>query len=196
MRMTLDLLHVFANTEVFCLFHNCVRQSRDSEVNVYVLALCEQTGWLFIKKNLPVLTLSASTFLSASLSWSKRSTDTGTQLFTGLPCIHWCFRRQTRHLCRFPQHSNRMVALPKLVSCSYNWIWGLWVGFCWESSPPPATSEPNSFIQLSLKEIFGGGRGDAYTFSTSISPDSIIIAFGIQWAWSVSWRIIAFDRVW
>ena len=39
------------------------------------------------------------------------------------------------------------------------------VGFCWEPLPPPATSEPNSFIQLSSKEIFGGGRGDAYTFS-------------------------------
>ena len=28
MRMTLDLLHEFANTEVFCLFHNCMWQSR------------------------------------------------------------------------------------------------------------------------------------------------------------------------
>ena len=28
----------------------------------------------------------------------------------------------------------------------------------------PATSESNSFIQLSLKEIVGGGRGDTYTF--------------------------------
>ena len=33
-RMTLDLLHEFANTEVFCLFHNCMWQSRHSEVNV------------------------------------------------------------------------------------------------------------------------------------------------------------------
>ena len=45
---------------------------------------------------------------------------------------------------------------------------------------PPATSEPSSFIQLSLKEIFGGGRGDAYSFSYMISPVSMIIAFGIQ----------------
>ena len=36
MRMTLDLLHELANTEVFCLFHNCMWQSRLSEVNVYV----------------------------------------------------------------------------------------------------------------------------------------------------------------
>ena len=46
MRMTLDLLHEFANTEVFCLFHNCMWQSRHSEVNVYFLALCEQTDGL------------------------------------------------------------------------------------------------------------------------------------------------------
>ena len=43
-----------------------------------------------------------------------------------------------------------------------------WV--CWESSLPPATSEPNSFIPLTLKEIFGEGRGDACTFSYMISP--------------------------
>ena len=46
MRMTLDLLHEFANTEVFCLFHNCMWQSRHSEVNVYFLALCEQIDGL------------------------------------------------------------------------------------------------------------------------------------------------------
>ena len=37
----------------------------------------------------------------------------------------------------------------------------------------PATSESNSFIQLSLKGIVGGGRGDTKTFSYMISPDSI-----------------------
>ena len=47
MRMTLDLLHEFANTEVFCLFHKCMWQSRHSEVSVYFLALCEQTDGLF-----------------------------------------------------------------------------------------------------------------------------------------------------
>ena len=34
MRMTLDLLHEFANRKVFCLFHNCMWQSGYSEVNV------------------------------------------------------------------------------------------------------------------------------------------------------------------
>ena len=29
----------------------------------------------------------------------------------------------------------------------------------------PATSESKSFLQLSLKEIVGGGRGDTFSFS-------------------------------
>ena len=62
---------------------------------------------------------------------------------------------------------------------SYNWIFGFWL-VCWESSLPPPTSEPNSFIQLSLEEIFGGGQGGACTFSSMISPVSVIKAFGIQ----------------
>ena len=80
-----------------------------------------------------------------------------------------------------------MVALPNktglpVIKIGF-WVFG-WVS--WKSSPPPATPEPNSFIQLSLKEIFGGGRGDAETFSCMISPVSIMIAFGIQYAGSVS----------
>ena len=43
MRMTLDLLHEFEDAKVLCLFHNCMWQSRHSEVNVYFLALREQT---------------------------------------------------------------------------------------------------------------------------------------------------------
>ena len=44
--MTLDRLHEFGNTKMSCLFHNCMWQSRHSEVDVYVLALCEQTDGL------------------------------------------------------------------------------------------------------------------------------------------------------
>ena len=54
--LSIDLLHEFANTEVFCLFHNCMWQSRHSEVNVYFLELCEQTGWLLtLNKSPPFL---------------------------------------------------------------------------------------------------------------------------------------------
>ena len=46
MRMTLDFLHEFAITEVISLSHNCMWQSRHSEVNVYFLSLCEQIDGL------------------------------------------------------------------------------------------------------------------------------------------------------
>ena len=45
-------------------------------------------------------------------------------------------------------------------------------------------------------EIFGGGRRDMYEFSNKTSPVFKLTTFGIQWAGSVPWRIIAFDRVW
>ena len=67
----------------------------------------------------------------------------------------------------------------------------IWIGFGWVSwklfafrttSPSGcrATSEPNSFIQSCFKEIFGGSRGDANTFSYMTSPVSILTTFGIQ----------------
>ena len=45
---------------------------------------------------------------------------------------------------------------------------------------------PNSLFQSFFKEIFGGGRGDIYTFSCMTSPGSILTTFGIQYAGSVS----------
>ena len=44
--------------------------------------------------------------VSASLSWSKQ-----VSLF-----LQWCFRIQASHVCRFPHHSNWMVAHAKQVS--------------------------------------------------------------------------------
>ena len=52
MRMTLDLLHEFANTEVFCWFHHCMWQSRHPEVDVYVFAL-NKTDGLFTFNGFP-----------------------------------------------------------------------------------------------------------------------------------------------
>ena len=101
MRMTL------ANTEVFCLFHNCMWQSRHSEVNVYFLALCEQTDGLSTLHKSLRLIWSASTFSSASLSLSERSTDTGTQLFTSLPVLNnWIYGLWLGLLGAFTMSSN------------------------------------------------------------------------------------------
>ena len=49
------------------------------------------------------------------------------------------------------------------------WILGL-VGLVGSLLLVEQLLNPNSFIQSCFKEIFGGGRGDAYTFSCMISP--------------------------
>ena len=118
MRVTLDLLHEFANTEVFCLFHNCMWQSGHPEVDIYFLALCEQIDGLSTGLFRLRLCLDLSVL-----------TDTGTQLENRSPLfLHWCFRIQARHVCRFPEHSNRMVAFAKtglpVLTIGF-WVFGL-----------------------------------------------------------------------
>ena len=172
--MTLDLLHELQNAEVFCLFHNCMWQSRQSQVT-----LCEQIDGLF------------------TFNGSLRSYLICVYVFVCVLVLIWTFNRHwhttgNRSLCscmcafavkqdtfvEFLSTRTGWLLCRNRSTCSYNCflVFG-WV--CGESSPPPATSEPNSFIQSCFKEIFGGGRGDAKTFSYMISPVSIMIPFGI-----------------
>ena len=74
---------------------------------------------------------------------------------------------------------------------------------CWTSFTTGccSTVEPNwSFPLVQLwscfNEIYGGGREDKYRLSYNISPVFNPSTFEIQWAGSVPWRIITFDRVW
>ena len=118
---------------------------------------------------LTVLVWSASTFSSASLPLSTRSTDTGTQLFTGLPVLEFVLSQPNKTSFQISLVSKPGGCSLTGLSVLDNWVLDFgWI--CWESSLLPATSESNSFLQLSLKEIFGGGRGDAYAFSYMISP--------------------------
>ena len=73
--------------------------------------------------------------------------------------------------------------LPVLSWFGFGFNWVSWELFAWRATSPSAcraTSEHNSFIQSCFKEIFGGGRGDAYTFSYMTSSVSIRTTFGIQ----------------
>ena len=133
----------------------------DTLVNVYFFALREQTDGLFTSNGSHRSNISASTFSSASC----------------LALSVWCFRSPVRNVFDFLKNSKRIVALPKQVSLFYQLDWPLLGG--WECSPPPTTSEPNSFLQSCLMEIFGGSRGNAYTCSYVISPVSIMIALSI-----------------
>ena len=114
----------------------------------------------------PVLTRSASTSLSVSLSFSTRSTNKWvlSQSSEKRVSISWALERDVRS-----------------VSTSRPVLWiGLgfgWVG--WEPSACRATSGPNSF-KLFPNEVFGSGRGDSDTFSKMTSPVSILTIFGIQ----------------
>ena len=60
----------------------------------------------------------------------------------------------------------------------------------------PDWSFPLVQLWSCFNEIFGGRRGDKYRLSYNISPVFNLSTFKIQWAGSVPWRIIAFDRVW
>ena len=161
MRMTLDLLHEFANTEVFCLFHNCMWQSRHSEVDVYFLALCEQTDGLFrVSPFLNDLRLRFRLRLCLDLNVQNTLAHNWK---TGLPVLSLVLSQPSKKRLPIswalePDGCSDQTSLPVLTIgfLVFGWV-------CWESLPPPATSEPNSFIQLYSKEIFGGSRGDAYT---------------------------------
>ena len=103
-----------------------------------------------------VLSRSASTSLSVSMSFSRRSTNKLVFSQSRETCIDFLSTRTGRLFCH-----NRSP-------CSKNWIK---VG--WEPAACRATSGPNSFIQSCFKEVFGGGKGDSYTFSYMTSPVSI-----------------------
>ena len=114
--MTVDLFDELLNSEVFCFFHNCMWQSRHSEVNVYFLGLCEQTDGLF------------------TFNGSLRSNMICVYVFV---CVFVLI-----YTCNSHCHTTVNKS-----PCSYNWIFGLWLGLLGFF-----TTEPNSLIQLSLNE--------------------------------------------
>ena len=58
------------------------------------------------------------------------------------------------------------------------------------------TFEPDSLVHSCFSEIFGRSRSDMHTFSFKTSPVFTLTTFGIHWAGSDPWRMIAFDRAW
>ena len=65
-------------------------------------------------------------------------------------------------------HCGQTTGLPVLSWFGFGYGWVGWERFACRATSPSGcrvTSEPYSFIQSCFKEIFGGGRGDAYTFS-------------------------------
>ena len=135
---------------------------------------------------LSVLIWSTSTFSSKSLSLSKRSTEPGTQLwlndvaYKDLSVLEFVLSKPTK--TPFPISFVNKPTGCSLTSLSVldNWVFGFWLGLL-EIFTTSSNFWTQFFHPLSWKEIFGGGRGDAYTFSKKISPDPITIASGIHW---------------
>ena len=143
MRVILDLLLEFTNTRIFGLFHNCMWQSRHPRVGVHLFELCGRTGWLSTHNVRLCLCLCLSLNVQQTKMYSCSQGET---------CIDFLSTRRGRLFCQYG-------------SARFGWLG-------WLSSACRASSETNSFIQSFLKEIFGGGRGDAYTFSHMISSVS------------------------
>ena len=153
---------------------------------------------------LSVLVWSASTFSSVSSSLSTRSTDSGTQLwlnggpFRSLTVLEFVLSQPNKS--SFPiswvskQDGCSLTSLTVLDNCVFDFGWIRWVSLLL-----PATSESNSIIQLSLKEIVGGGRSDTHTFSCMISPDSITTTFvekdDCVRSWLIELKNLSFEQV-
>ena len=128
MRVPLDLLHEFTTAcgnphtlKSMSMFSCCVNKSTNCSL---------PTGR-------PVLTWSASTFSSASLSLSERSTDT---LVLSKPSKKSLSISWTLELDGCSVETGRPVLTIEFVV--FGWVW-----VCWEFLPCPATSYPNSCIQ-------------------------------------------------
>ena len=122
-------------------------------------------AWLVSRQTTGFRVLSCFT----SFSWKERvSISWERNVF--LASCKWLASRQT-------------TGFPDLSWSGFGFGWLNWEPLdCRTTSPSGcrATSEPNSFIQSCFKEIFGGGRGDMYTFPYMTSPVSILTTFGIQ----------------
>ena len=99
-------------------------QSRHSEVNV-----CEQTdGLLTFKGPLRSYMICVHVFVCVfCLDLSVQQT-LAHNWKTSLPVLSLLLSHPSKTRFRFREHSNRMVALPKQVLFSTNWIFGLWLG--------------------------------------------------------------------
>ena len=140
-----------------------------------------------LSNGLPFLTWSASTFSSASLSYliwtfNRHWHTTGNK--SPCSCIG-AFAVKLDTFVDFLSARTGWLLCQNQSPCSYKWIFGFWL--CLFGVFTTSSNFWTQFFHpIAFKEIFGGGRGDAYTFSYMISPVPIMIAFGIQQAGSVS----------
>ena len=141
------------NSEMFCFFYNCMWQSWYSEVSVGLL----QLGALLSTNGSPFLFDLLLQFVGIDTQlWMDFNLPTGLTVLVEFLVPSW------------PNKTSFSIfwvdsCPPTGLTVLDQWVFGSgWIR--WVSLLLPATSESNSFIQLSLKKIVGGGRGDTKTF--------------------------------
>ena len=105
---------------------------------VYFLELCEQTDGLSTFTGLTVFVWSASTFSSASLSLSARSTDTGTQLFASVTVLKFVLSHPNKTSFPISRVSKPGACSLRSLSVLDDWVFdlGVWLNlnpFFWAS---------------------------------------------------------------
>ena len=152
MRIIFDLLHKLLNSEMFCLFHNCVWQSRHSEINVVLLFSIHQYGSL------------RSCLIFFNMFTCQHATFCGFVSTYGSPRTRWIsdivmclliksvaiklgtFQGFFTLFCNKSHHSCPHIGLTVLD----NWVFGFgWIR--WESLLLLATSESKSNVQSSFR---------------------------------------------
>ena len=134
MRMTFDLFDKLLNSEMFCFFHNCMWQSWYSKVNVVLLHLYGSPRSCLIFFNF------------CRHQHTQLCVDSNPH--TGLSVLVKCLTSSWPS--KVPFSISFVDSCPPTgLHVLDNWVFG----FCWirwVSLLLPATSESNSFVQLSL----------------------------------------------
>ena len=146
-----------------------------------------------LSKGLSVLTWSASTFSSPSLSWSQSLTDTGAQLERSLPVLTLVL---SQPFFDFLSSRTGWLLCQNTSPCSNNWILGLWLG-----SLGVFTTSSNFWTQLFHPIVFKRNlrrrsRWRIYFLVYDLSSFQPNNFRNTKEGGSVSWRMIAFERVW
>ena len=206
LRVILDLLNQVVNVNAIRSFHHRIWHSWDAQVDVFVINLMvelvrvitmfERTNFLhfvraFFHKFPRSIVIFHDAFFFIFHTCSPVRSEELSSPCNRLPTISW--------VTNFPVRS----------PIGLNWVglgdptWSASSSDCSSNFPTGwcSTVEPNWSFPLvqswsCFKEIFGGGRGHKYCFSYNFSPVYNLSTLEIQWAGSVPWRIMAFDRVW
>ena len=183
MRVILDLLHELTNTRIFDLFHNCMWQSRYSEIDVFLVERCGRTCWLSNHNGTPrSISICIYVFVCVSVFLLTFNKQIGILAVKRETFIDFLSTRTGRLFC----HNGSPLSI--------NWI-RVWLGwlndFClssnfWSQFLHPIMSQGNLWRRTRWFIYFF-----VYDFS-SFHPNN----FRDTISWECVVKMMTFDRVW